>query len=151
MKETKKDNRNGNRWTLKSRFCRRHLPCIKYKNASVRMKIGIKKTKLMTIGEFSNPTSKIDGQEIETVDRFTNLGSIVAVNDGTDADVKSRINKARHAFAVLKPIWKSRKTTFRPFNTNVKSLQLYGSECRKITYKLARMIQEFIHRKVQKI
>ena len=54
----------------------------------------------MTIGEFPNPTIKIDGQEIETVDRFTNLGSIVDVNGGTDADVKSRINKARHAFAV---------------------------------------------------
>ena len=109
----------------------------------------------MTIGEFPNPTIKIDGQEIETVDRFTNLGSIVDLSGGTDADVKSRINKARHAFAVVKPIWKSRKITFRteirPFNTSVKSLLLYGSECWKITYELARMIQEFIHRKVQKI
>ena len=87
----------------------------------------------MTIGEFTNPTIKIDGQEIETVDRFTNLGSVVDVNGGTDADVKSHIYKARHAFAVLKPIWKSLKITFRtqirPFNTNVKSLLLYGSKC----------------------
>ena len=111
----------------------------------------------MTTGEFPNPTIKIDGQEIEIVDRFTNLkvGSIVDVNGGTDADVKSRINKVRHVFALLKPIWKSRKITFRteirPFNTNVKSLLLYGSECWKKTYELARMIQEFIHRKVQKI
>ena len=78
----------------------------------------------MTVGEFPNPTIKIDGQKMETVDRFTNLGSIVDVDSGTDADVKSRINKATHAFAVLKPIWKSRKITFRteirPFNTNVK-------------------------------
>ena len=76
----------------------------------------------MTIGEFPNPTIKIDGQEIETVDRFTNLGSIVDVNSGTDADVKSRINKARyaHAFAVLKPIWKFRKITFR---TGIRTFQ----------------------------
>ena len=40
----------------------------------------------MTIGEFPNPTIEVDGQEIETVDRFTNLGSIVDVNGGTDAD-----------------------------------------------------------------
>ena len=75
----------------------------------------------------------------------------MSIYDRTDADVKSRINKARHAFAVLKPIWKSRKITFRteirPFNTNVKSLLLYGSECWKITYELARMIQEFIPQK----
>ena len=92
----------------------------------------------MTIGEFPNPTIKIDGQEIETVDGFTNLGSIVDVNGGADADVQSRINKARHAFAVLKPIWKSRIITFRTkirvFNTNVKSLLLYGSECWNILY-----------------
>ena len=92
----------------------------------------------MTIGEFPNQTIKIDGQEIENVDRFRNLESIVDVNGDTDADVKSRINKARHALAVLKPIWKSRKITFRteiiPFNTNVKSLLLYASDCWKITY-----------------
>ena len=80
----------------------------------------------MTIGESPNPTIEVDGQEIETVDRFTNLGSIVDASSGTDTDVKSRSHKARHAFAVLKPIWKSRKITFRteirPFNTNVKSL-----------------------------
>ena len=63
----------------------------------------------MTIGEFPNPTIEVDGQEIGTVDRFTNLGSIVDVSSGTDADVKSRSNKARHASAVLKPIWKSRR------------------------------------------
>ena len=73
-----------------------------------------------------NSTIKIDGQEIETVDKFTYLGSIVDVNGGTDSDVKSRINKARHAFAILKPIWKSRKITLRTkirlFKTNVKSV-----------------------------
>ena len=57
-----------------------------------------------------------------------------------DADVKSRINKARHAFAVLKPIWKSRKITLRTkmrlFNTNVKSVLLYSSECWKTTSEL---------------
>ena len=48
-----------------------------YKNAP-KMKIRIKRTKLMTIGESPNPaTIKIDGQEIveiETLDQFTNMG-----------------------------------------------------------------------------
>ena len=73
------------------------------------MKIGIKKTKLMTIGETPNPTVRIDGQEIETVDRSRYHGSTFDVNSSTDADEKSCINKARHAFAELKPIWKSQK------------------------------------------
>ena len=141
-KERTKDNQTGIRWTLTTQLedidfandifltssTRTHLKNKTIKRNStarqVGMKIGIKKTKLMTTGESPNPIIKIDGQEIETVDRFTYPGSIVDVNGGTDADLKSRINKAKHAFAVLKPIWKSRKITLRTkmrlFNTNVK-------------------------------
>ena len=56
----------------------------------VGMNIGIKNTKLTRIGESPNQTIKIDGQEIETVDRFTYLGSIVDVNGGTDAVLKKQ-------------------------------------------------------------
>ena len=50
----------------------------------VGIKIGIKKTKLMPIGESPNQTIKSDGQEIEAADRFTYLGSMVDVNGGTN-------------------------------------------------------------------
>ena len=43
----------------------------------VGMKIGIKKTKLMAIGESPNPTIKINGQAIEAVDWFIYHRSIV--------------------------------------------------------------------------
>ena len=70
------------------------------------------------------------------------------MNGGTDADVKSHINKARHAFAILKPIWKSWKITLRTkirlFNT--KSVLLYGFKCWKITSEITRKIQVFIHK-----
>ena len=72
------------------------------------MKIGIKKTNYVTIGESPNPTIKIDGgrklNRTRTVDLFSNLWSIVDVKGGTDADVKTHINNARHVFAELKPI-----------------------------------------------
>ena len=92
MKETIKDNRTGIRWTLTTQLedldfaddicltssTRTHLRSKTLKLCStakkVGMKIGIKKTKLMTIGESPNPTIKINGQEIETVDKFTYLG-----------------------------------------------------------------------------
>ena len=38
----------------------------------------------MPIGESPNQTIKSDGQEIEAVDRFTYLGSMVDVNGGTN-------------------------------------------------------------------
>ena len=70
-KEITKNIRTGIGWTLTTQL--EDLPYIKYKNAP-KMKIGIKKTKLMTIGESPNPTVKIDGLETETVDRFMNMG-----------------------------------------------------------------------------
>ena len=88
MKETTKDNRIGIRWTLKTQLedldfaedicltssTRTHLKNKTLKlNSTARkvgMKIGIKKTKLMTTGESPNLTMKIEWQEIENVDWF---------------------------------------------------------------------------------
>ena len=47
----------------------------------------------------------------------------------TEAEIKTRINKARGAFAALKNIWKtkmiSKKTKIRIFKSNVLSVLLY--------------------------
>jgi F0F1-type ATP synthase alpha subunit len=42
---------------------------------------------------------------LEEVDEFTYLGSIVHIEEGTDADVKNRINKARVIFNILGKVW----------------------------------------------
>ena len=74
----------------------------------------------------------IQSDSLEEVDSFTYLGSIVDKQGGTDADVKIRISKARTAYHQLKNIWASRdlsnNTKLRIFNTNVKSVLLYGAE-----------------------
>ena len=88
MKETTKNDRTGIRWTLntarKSRFCRRHLPCVKHKNHRPKMKIGIKKTNYVTIGESPNPTIKIDGgrklNRTRTVDLFSHGATVILCN-----------------------------------------------------------------------
>ena len=58
--------------------------------------------------------------------------TVVDKDGGTDEDVKSRINNPRHAFNMLHPIWNSSTLSLynkiRIFNTNIKSVQLYGSE-----------------------
>mgnify|MGYP001798961293 FL=1 len=47
----------------------------------------------------------IQGEELEEVDSFTYLGSIIDTQRRTDADVKTRISKTRVAFLRLKKIW----------------------------------------------
>ena len=49
----------------------------------------------------------IGGEELEEIEQFTYLGSVISKTGGTDEDINARICKARQAFAMLKPVWKS--------------------------------------------
>ena len=76
----------------------------------------------------------------------------------TDEDskyAKSRIRKASQPFTMLKPIWKSKqlklKTKLRLCNRNVLNVLLYGSECWKLTAKLAHKPVTFQNRCLRKI
>ena len=99
------------------------------------LEINVTKTKNMRINASQQAPSHpltVDGQAIEEVDRFTYLGCIVSKTGGTNEDVKARTNKARQAFAALRPVWRSKNlrccTKLRLFNSNVKSVLLYGAE-----------------------
>ncbi|VDO66240.1 unnamed protein product [Schistosoma margrebowiei] len=76
----------------------------------------------------TNPIT-IDGDDLEVVKTFTYLGSIIDEHDGSDADVRARIGKARAAYLQLKNIGNSKQlstnTKVRIFNTNVKTDVLY--------------------------
>ena len=62
----------------------------------------------------------------------------------------SRINKSRAACASLKPVWRSTvislKTKIRLFNSNVKTILLYGSECWKISKEITHKLRVFVHK-----
>jgi len=49
----------------------------------------------MSTGCKHNCQIKINGQEIEKIDRFSYLGSVIDVQGGADADAKARIGKTR--------------------------------------------------------
>ena len=91
----------------------------------------------------------LEGEGLEEVESFRYLGSIVDTRGGTEADVKSRISKARAAFHILRNVWKSRvigKTTkMRLFNTNVKSVLLYGTETWRMNKTTLKRIQTFVN------
>ena len=89
------------------------------------------------------------------MDSFTYLGSILDNQGGTDADVRTRIGKARAAFHQLKNIWGSSAigiiTKIRLFNTIVKPLPLYGAETWRTTVTTIKKIQVFINTCLRKI
>ena len=113
------------------------------------------KSKLLRVNTSSTNPVTLGPNTLEEVDSFTYLGSIVDKQGGTDADVKVRISKARTAFHQLKNIWASRdlsnKTKIRIFNTNVKSVLLYGAETWRTTVKTNNKIQTFINTCLRRI
>ena len=83
------------------------------------------------------------------------LGSVIAKDDGALEDVKNRMRRANGAFVQLYPIWKSnlisRQTKLKIFNSNVKSVLLYGSETWKTSKIIENKLQVFINRCLRKI
>nr|KAG5698684.1 hypothetical protein BaRGS_022572 [Batillaria attramentaria] len=79
---------------------------------------------------------------------FVYLGSVVDGQGGTDRDVTARIGKARAAMVMLKNVWASKvvsiRTKLRIFNSNVKSVLLYGCETWRTTKTMQQKIQTFL-------
>lgn len=107
------------------------------------------KSKVLKVNTTNTSTIMLEGELLEEVDDFTYLGSIVNNQGGTNADVKARIGKARTAFLQLKNIWRSRnlsiKTKISVFNTNMKSVLLFGSEKWRTTITTTKRIQILIN------
>ena len=95
------------------------------------------------------------GARIEEVDEFTYLGSIVSKKGGTDEDIQTRIGKARQAFTMLRPIWRSTaliiKTKLRVFGSHVRAVLLYCSETWGLTKSLEQKLQVFINKSLRNI
>ena len=91
----------------------------------------------------------VEGRPLESVNKFTYLGSVVDTTGGSASDIKARMGKARAAFISLNKVWKdhtrSLKTKLRLFNSNVKSVLLYGCESWSLTQTLTNKLQGFVN------
>nr|KAG5695522.1 hypothetical protein BaRGS_008025 [Batillaria attramentaria] len=74
---------------------------------------------------------------------------------GTDRDVTARIGKARAVMVMLKNVWASKvvsiRTKLRIFNSNVKSVLLYGCETWRTTKTMQQKIQTFLNTCLRRI
>ena len=103
----------------------------------------------------ANAPVTVGGKPIGEVLSFVYLESVVDHQGGTDRDVTARIRKARAAFAMLKNIWASGgisiRTKLRIFNSNVKSVLLYGCETWRTAQTMQRKIQTFFNTSLRRI
>ena len=109
----------------------------------------------MKINTKKDDSIKLTRGGVEEVRSFTYLGSLVDETGGAQQDIKIRIAKARTAVSLLNKVWRSReiatKTKLRIFNSNVKSVMMYGAETWRTTKVSDRQIQSFINRCLRRI
>jgi hypothetical protein len=125
------------------------LTQVERRAAATGLRINTKKIKVLKSNTKTRADLRVNGQNLEEVDSCTYLGSEVDNIRGSDQDVKIRIGKTRTVFNMMGSIWKARnislKTKVRLFNSNVKTILLYGAETWKTTKSLLHKLQVFIN------
>lgn len=123
--------------------------------ADAGLEINKHKTKEIRIYNRIDSALMLEGEEIEGKNEFTYLGSKISVNGGSDEDVDARIKKARYVYIQLKSIWRSKqislKLKLRLFESNVKSILLYGCETWKTSKQIGKKLQSFVNRCLRNI
>ena len=122
---------------------------------AIGMKTSIKKTKLMRYNAKDQTPVLTDGKDVEDVDSFTYLGSIVNKTGVAEQDITARVGKARSSFNKFTKVWKSSqysmRTKTRIFNSNVLTVLLYGSETWRMTKRDEDKLDSFQHKCLRKI
>jgi hypothetical protein len=99
------------------------------------LQINIDKTKVMAVEKKRNKELHINisGKEVEQVDKFVYLGGLITANGSNEEDIQRRIGLTSQAFGKLNKIWRSKgitkNTKIRIYETLIKPILLYGSEC----------------------
>ncbi|KAH9595475.1 F-BAR domain only protein 2, variant 2 [Schistosoma haematobium] len=123
--------------------------------ASVGLNIHKGKNKVLKYNKENTNPITLDGETVRGVESFTYLDSIIDEQGGSDADVKARFGKARASFLQLKNIWNSIQLStnikVRIFNTDVKTVLLYGAETWRTTTTIIKKVRVFINSVLYKI
>ena len=124
-------------------------------SAKAGLSISKSKTKGMRINTTNADRQELNGEEIDDVKDFAYHGNNISKDGGSDRDIQLTIGKARTAFIIVIPLWKSktisRKTKRRKSNTNVKSIVLYGTETWRATKAASNELQSFVKKCLQTI
>ena len=119
--------------------------------AKVGLHVNKDKTKTMRNNCQTADPVKLGEQDIEDVTEFTYLGAKVTKDGNTEAEIKTRINKARGAFAALKNIWKTKKISKKTKIRIFKSVVLYAAESLKVTKGICHMLEIFQNKCLRRI
>ena len=105
-----------------------------------------KKTKPMQLTGTPLPV-ELENENLEEVEEFTYLGSIMSKSNATVKDITNCLQKAKSSFVQLNKIWRSpnisEKTKIKIYHSNVLSVILYGAECWTVTQRDSQRLSGF--------
>ena len=119
------------------------------------LRVSIPKTKHLVVGSEAEDEDKapitVEGGEIEGVEEFPYLGSIIASSGAMDPDVYRRVAQAFCAFGALrKAVFLDKDLTLttkrKVYQACVLSVLLYGAECWTLFRRHTRKLNSFHHR-----
>jgi len=134
------------------------LPPVKLEeqSAQVGLNISREKTKVMGITHRSltQPIAVAQGN-IEYVERFTYLGSVISRDGDVEADINTRFAKAAAVFRRLDNVWRSSTLSLKIkldlYTSLIISTAIYASETWKSTARIRQQLDVFHHRNLRKI
>ena len=117
--------------------------------------INKRKREVMTLNVQDPAPVKVEEDPLPYADQFTYLGSSVRHDGGAGSNIINRIGKARNAFRMLSPVWKSQQykthTKLKLYKSCVLSTLLYGSKCWRMTEKDISKLSSFHIKNLRKI
>ncbi|PSN53151.1 putative uncharacterized transposon-derived protein F52C9.6 [Blattella germanica] len=102
----------------------------------IGLQVNMEKTKMLIQTRRNNPnnnnTQQFDQIEINVVQDFTYLGTMINNNNNEIQEIKNRLSKANRVYFALLNIFKSkeihRKTKIRLYKTIIRAVLVYGCE-----------------------
>lgn len=89
----------------------------------------------------------LDGNSLDYVEEFMYLGSLLSKDNACSRDYSIRLGRTQWKFASLQTIWRSKQyslnTKLQMYNSNVKSVLLYSSECWRVVESNMKRISAF--------
>jgi len=128
----------------------------KEQSAQVRLNTSREKTKAMGITQRSSPQPIVVAQgNIEYVERFTYLGSVISSDGDVEADINTRLAKAAAVFRQLDNVWRSSTLSLRIkldlYTSLIVSTAIYASQTWKSIARICQQLDVFHQRNLRKI
>ncbi|XP_078619529.1 uncharacterized protein LOC144886675 [Branchiostoma floridae x Branchiostoma japonicum] len=176
LKKTTEDGREGVRWNEEERLAdldfaddlallsetNQDLQNLTTKleqfSGKVGLRVSTEKTKAMEVGDNTNhpPLNiSVNNNQVEIVDQFTYLGSVLSNSGDVEPDINCRIGKAAAVFRRLRKVWStstiSLDTKLRLYNSIVLPTAVYAGETWKSSARLNKKLDVFHQRNLRKI